>query len=92
MMDDAYYTRYTDGCPCADCGRHTDIRGASESFMVHDHICAAARMPEQGFLCIGCLETRLGRQLCAANFIDYPINDPRNLNHTQRPRDRLGRE
>lgn len=31
-----------------------------------------------GCLCIGCLEHRIGRQLCAADFEpDVPINDPR---------------
>lgn len=28
------------------------------------------------FLCIGCLEGRLGRELTAADFTDAPINEP----------------
>jgi hypothetical protein len=27
-------------------------------------------------LCIGCLEKRIGRTLCRADFEDVPINDP----------------
>jgi hypothetical protein len=27
-------------------------------------------------LCIGCLERRLGRTLCASDFTNAPINDP----------------
>jgi len=40
------------------------------------------------FLCIGCLEKRIGRALCRADFIDVPINDP-NHQHSDRLRDRL---
>jgi len=29
---------------------------------------------ETGMLCIGCLEKRMGRQLCAKDFTNYPIN------------------
>jgi hypothetical protein len=29
---------------------------------------------DQGHLCIGCLETRLGKQLQARNFTDCPLN------------------
>ena len=29
-----------------------------------------------GFLCIACLEARLGRRLTSADFIDAPVNDP----------------
>lgn len=29
-----------------------------------------------GFLCVGCLETRLGRELLALDFTDAPVNDP----------------
>jgi hypothetical protein len=60
--------------------------------MVHAEVWAAARMPKQGFLCIGCLETRLGRQLCADDFTGYPVNNPRCRSHSQRLRDRLRRE
>jgi hypothetical protein len=54
---------------CCDC----DTTDRTECYMVHDHLWAAAGM-RQGFLCIGCLETRLGRQLVAGDFKDVPIN------------------
>jgi hypothetical protein len=45
--------------------------------MVHDHLWYAAGMkkPDGGFLCIGCLEGRLGRGLCCDDFTDAPLND-----------------
>src|SRR5262245_59749408 len=50
---------------CADCRRCT----WGEVYMVHDHLWEAAGMaPDGGFLCIGCLETRLGRRLAPADF------------------------
>jgi hypothetical protein len=41
----------------------------------------------QEILCIGCLEKRIGRTLCRADFTDVPINNP-NLS-SDRLRDRL---
>src|SRR5580765_6420547 len=84
--------------PCLDCGEPTcRNRRPSEWYMVHDHIWAQSGAPTrhvmdertQGcYLCIGCLEARLGRQLTAADFPDYPVNQvhPRN---TARLNDRL---
>jgi hypothetical protein len=44
--------------------------------MVHDHLwCAAGMHPDGGFLCIGCLEGRLGRGLCCDDFTDVLLND-----------------
>jgi hypothetical protein len=77
---------------CADCGWDTTpLCGASEWYMVHGEVWKAARMPERGFLCIECLETRLDRQLRAADFTDCLANDPSSRCHTQRLRDRLRR-
>lgn len=60
--------------PCADCGRCTDKLG--EFYMVRDDVWLAAGMtPDGGLLCIGCLEDRLGRSLCADDFTDAPCND-----------------
>ena len=63
---------------CVDCGVETlptDDR-AAEFYMVHDDVWAAAGVPVPGgCLCVGCLETRLGRQLTRADFTDAPIND-----------------
>jgi hypothetical protein len=36
----------------------------------------AGMTPDGGFLCIGCLEGRLGREMTAADFLDCPLNDP----------------
>lgn len=46
------------------------------ALMVSNDVWKAAGMGE-GFLCIGCLEIRLGRTLTAADFPAHlPINDP----------------
>ncbi|MET9876549.1 hypothetical protein ABZZ36_18270 [Actinacidiphila glaucinigra] len=55
---------------CADC--RTDC--SDERYMVHDEVWAAAGMCPFGFLCIGCIERRLGRRLAAADFLDVPLN------------------
>lgn len=76
-------------CPCTDCGTftvRTDSR-PSEWYVVHDHVWEAAGMdanhiPEWGYggehhyLCIGCLEQRLGRELTAADFTGAAVNEP----------------
>jgi hypothetical protein len=41
------------------------------------------------FLCIGCLENRIGRLLCAQDFTYAPINDPNDPWATPRIRSRL---
>jgi hypothetical protein len=66
---------------CKDCGTDTTPRtgplaGSWEWYKVHDAVWAAAGMPENGFLCIGCLERRLGRELTPEDFPDLPVNDP----------------
>jgi hypothetical protein len=63
--------------PCLDCGADTTpcterddpIPGTWEWYGVRTEVWRAARMkPKGGYLCIGCLEKRLGRQLVAADF------------------------
>jgi hypothetical protein len=48
--------------------------------MVHDHVWQAAGMPAEpalaAYLCIGCLENRLGRELTGADFTDADVNVP----------------
>jgi hypothetical protein len=56
---------------CFDCTESIDL----EDFMVHDEIWAAAGM-DRGYLCVGCLEARLGRELTRADFTDVPVNQP----------------
>jgi hypothetical protein len=42
--------------------------------MIHDHLWDAAGSVDS-YLCIGCLEIRLGRQLTAADFSPTGVND-----------------
>jgi hypothetical protein len=49
--------------------------GRTEYYMVHNAIWAEAKMGE-GYLCIECLEQRLGRTLTARDFMHAPINAP----------------
>ena len=56
---------------CLDCGRDCH----SEYYMVDDALWARAKIaPDGGMLCVGCLESRIGRQLTRADFVDAPIN------------------
>jgi hypothetical protein len=61
------------GFECVDCGVNTsDIE---EYYMVTHSVWAASGMtPSGGMLCVGCLETRLGRPLAAADFLDCNLN------------------
>lgn len=85
-MSNRRKTRAT--CPCTDCGWPTVWRGQpGEWYVVHDRVWEAAGMdpdhlPEWGsdgehyYLCVGCLEARLGRELTAADFTGAEVNDP----------------
>jgi len=87
-MSNRRKTRYRN--PCLDCGESTyRDNQPSEWYMVHDDIWAQSGAPTrdvmydhtQGYyLCIGCLEHRIGRQLTAADFPDYPVNQVRSYN------------
>jgi hypothetical protein len=69
---------------CHDCGTDTapctGKRGCRHKgrwewgYMIHDSLWAAAGAGD-GFLCIGCLERRLGRRLTPADFTAAPINE-----------------
>ena len=70
--------------PCKDCGVNTiSSGGIGEYYMVEDRVWLDAGMDRGsknggGYLCIGCLEMRLGRPLTSADFMpNTPINDPR---------------
>jgi hypothetical protein len=63
--------------PCHDCGTDTlslEPGVETEFYMVHKHVWKAARGP-RGYLCIGCIEARLGRQLHRGDFTTAPLND-----------------
>ena len=72
-----YTIREDPDAPCFDCGTPTG-RGdeTNEWYMVHDRVWQAAGMGRDGFLCIGCLEARLGRRLWREDFTSAPVNDP----------------
>lgn len=56
---------------CKDCG--FDTMAGNEYYMVKDEVWAAAGMT-RGFLCVGCLEARVGT-LSSEHFrMDLPIN------------------
>jgi hypothetical protein len=78
------------GC-CADCGVNT--LAADEWYIVKDDVWqAASRLGDvtvSFFLCIGCIEQRLGRRLTPGDFDDVPINVPNKFSMSRRLRDRL---
>jgi hypothetical protein len=61
---------------CADCYLNTSR--AYEYYIVnHDVWYVAMRVaPKVRFLCIGCLEKRLGYTLCKDDFLEVPLNIP----------------
>lgn len=84
------------GTRCTDCDvdvmPHDEdgfpVDGGSERYMVLDEVWDAAL--GEGWLCVGCLESRLGRRLCVEDFKpDLPINEPDGL-MSPRLRGRLG--
>ena len=76
--------------PCHDCGESTiPLDDPSEWYMVRDEVWAASGLaPRDGYLCIGCLEKRLGRRLRPYDFTDAPVNG--GTWKTARLLDRLG--
>jgi hypothetical protein len=47
--------------------------------MLHKEVWEAAAgvgFPGPRFLCVGCVEARLGRRLTPVDFADVPLNDP----------------
>jgi hypothetical protein len=79
------------GTRCYDCRVDilpTGTGPGAEYYMVHDRLWQAAITaglipgldqlgpPPIDYLCIGCLEARLGRRLVADDFPAYPVNDP----------------
>jgi hypothetical protein len=62
---------------CKDCGKDTGRRGLNEYYMVSREIWTTIHQAfeeKTGFLCIGCLEKRLGRTLVREDFPDCPEN------------------
>ncbi len=72
---------------CYDCGVNTcPLEGGREYYEVHDYlwmhdarapgIGQADHGPEGYFLCVGCLEARVGRELKPGDFKSFPANLP----------------
>ena len=55
-----------------DCGKNT-FHG--DYYMVRDELWMSAVGKQEGMLCLGCLEGRIGRPLVADDFPPLPIND-----------------
>jgi hypothetical protein len=56
---------------CFDCKINTKTIG--EYYMIHNHLWPKVK----GFLCIGCLETRIDRKLEPSDFTNVPVNNGR---------------
>lgn len=64
----------TDVMPFGQYGQR--LEGQTEWYMVTEEVWKAANGPgSDGYLCIGCLETRLGRPLTPDDFPDLPVNE-----------------
>jgi hypothetical protein len=64
---------------CIDCKRDTSGRHpeGSEYYMVHDALWReVVGSGDAGMICIGCLESRIWRELTSADFSGAPINWP----------------
>lgn len=76
---------------CEDCGIDTDkigelymvhneiwdaVKGIVYLVYDQDGVCIGRAGEGLGMLCVSCLETRMGRELTAADFTEAPINFP----------------
>lgn len=60
-------------CLCKDC--NVDVVYIQEWYMVNDSVWKKAGMKKRGgFLCVGCLEKRIGRKLNKRDFFCCPLN------------------
>jgi len=80
---------------CADCGYDTTD---NEYYMVRNDVWEQALghkyspQPNDVFLCIGCLERRIGRTLTRRDFIDCPLNTSPDWPRSRRLRNRMRRK
>ncbi|GAA1591979.1 hypothetical protein GCM10009764_13630 [Nocardia ninae] len=75
---------------CHGCGLPTaPLDGPDEWYTVHDHVWQCAAASADNILCIGCLETRLGRRLHHTDFVAAALNDPNYGHHSPRLQSRL---
>jgi len=59
---------------CLDCRQ--DTSAMREFYFVHTELWLGAVGSKDGMLCIGCLETRIGRELTSSDFTSAYINRP----------------
>lgn len=59
---------------CLDC--QIDTGKAHEHYFINTVTWLSVVQTTKGMLCIGCIETRLGRQLIAADFPKVSVNSP----------------
>lgn len=81
-----------DNGTCADCGVATCGKTNREYYMVKPFIWwQAVRKAHAQYLCIGCLESRIGRVLTAKDFWNVPLNHQMETSHraSARLRERL---
>ncbi|MEV6558952.1 hypothetical protein AB0M22_24785 [Nocardia sp. NPDC051756] len=79
-----------DEFPCHECGLATaPIDGPDEWYTVHDAIWKCAAASADSILCIGCLESRLGRRLRHTDFVAAALNQPGYGHHSPRLQSRL---
>lgn len=72
---------------CLDCGECT--RSLREHYFVRGDVWFSVVESEIGMLCVGCLESRLGRRLVSGDFTPAWINDPRRNAMSTRLVDRI---
>jgi hypothetical protein len=72
---------------CLDC--ESDTLEIDEYYMVQNSIWNHVVPDDSGMLCIGCLETRLGRILTQADFTDAPVNSSWDSSKSPRLKARL---
>jgi hypothetical protein len=57
---------------CVDCG--IDTGKSNEYYMLRDEVWALTGLGPRGMLCIGCVETKIGRKLHKSDFNDSFVN------------------
>lgn len=67
-----------------------DTGKSYEHYMLVDSIWVLVHNSNRGMLCVGCCETRLGRELRYSDFNSSHVNNPRLHQMSDRLRNRLG--
>lgn len=73
---------------CEDCSQNTSQM--REHYFIHTTLWLSVHPNECGMLCVGCLESRLGRNLVPADFPSVHINNPKKYSMSDRLRSRIG--